>query len=45
MSFCSINIFLHSWFGKQNANESLIHERSSQQNTNGQKHWNGVEKQ
>jgi hypothetical protein len=34
MSFFFINIFLHSWFGKQNANESSIHLISSQQNTN-----------
>jgi len=31
-------IFLHSWFGKQNVNESLIHKTRSQQDTNRQKH-------
>jgi len=32
-------IYIYSWFDKQNINESLIHEITSQQNTNRQKHW------
>jgi hypothetical protein len=36
MSFCSINIFLQSWFARQNANESPIHYKSSQQDINRQ---------
>jgi len=36
MSFCSINIFLHSQFTKQNSNESPIHCRNSQKYINKQ---------
>jgi hypothetical protein len=46
MSFCSINIFLDSWFDKQNANENSIHYRNSQQNKNKptKKHWKDIRK-
>jgi hypothetical protein len=38
MTFCFINIFfLHSWFYRQNVNESSIRYKSSQQDLNRQK--------
>jgi hypothetical protein len=39
MSFCLINIFLRSWFGRQNVNKKFDSlEKFTQQDTNKQKH-------
>jgi hypothetical protein len=40
MTFCSINIFLCSWFARQNANKSMIHYRNWQKDRNRQKKKN-----